>query len=57
MPRNPIYFESIEVGEKIEAIPRTVTETDVWTFAYLTADFSLYILMWSSLRRPFSENQ
>ncbi len=39
MPRNPVYFESIEIGEKIEAIPRTISETDIWTFAYLTADF------------------
>ncbi|AIG98928.1 MAG: hypothetical protein PWQ40_1024 [Archaeoglobus sp.] len=39
MARNPIYFESIQIGEKIEGLPRTVTETDIWTFAYLTADF------------------
>jgi len=39
MPREPVYFESIEIGEKIESIPRTVSETDIWTFAYLTADF------------------
>jgi hypothetical protein len=27
MPRAKIYFESIEIGEKIEALPRTITET------------------------------
>jgi acyl dehydratase len=39
MPREPIYFESIEVGDRIESIPRTIVESDIWLFAYLTADF------------------
>lgn len=39
MPRNPVYFESIKIGDKIETISRTITETDIWMFAYLTADF------------------
>ncbi|MBO8183072.1 MAG: MaoC family dehydratase N-terminal domain-containing protein [Archaeoglobus sp.] len=39
MPREPIYFESIKVGEEIESIPRTIVESDIWLFAYLTADF------------------
>lgn len=39
MGRRPIYFESIRVGDVIESIPRTVVESDIWLFAYLTADF------------------
>ncbi len=39
MKRQPIYFESINIGEKIESIPRTIVESDIWTFAYLTGDF------------------
>jgi acyl dehydratase len=39
MSRESIYFESIEVGDVIESIPRTIVESDIWLFAYLTADF------------------
>ncbi|WP_202320636.1 MaoC/PaaZ C-terminal domain-containing protein [Archaeoglobus neptunius] len=39
MSRRPIYFDTINIGESIDSVPRTITETDVWTFAYLTADF------------------
>ena len=39
MTRQPMYYESIPIGEKFESIPRTVTETDIWMFAYLTGDF------------------
>ncbi len=37
--RSPLFFEQIRVGEVVESIPRTITETDIWLFAYLTADF------------------
>ena len=39
MKREPIYFESLEIGDTIESIPRTIVESDIWLFAYLTADF------------------
>jgi acyl dehydratase len=37
--REKIYFENIEIGDTLESIPRTIVETDIWLFAYLTADF------------------
>ncbi len=37
--KQPIYFDDIQLGHTIESIARTVTETDIWFFAYLTADF------------------
>jgi acyl dehydratase len=35
-----MYFEEFEVGQKIVTMSRTVTETDVVTFAGLTGDFN-----------------
>ncbi len=37
--REKLFFENITVGDAIESIPRTISETDIWMFAYLTADF------------------
>jgi acyl dehydratase len=37
--REKLFFEDIRVGDAIESTPRTITETDIWMFAYLTADF------------------
>ena len=37
--REKLFFEIITVGDAIESIPRTISETDIWMFAYLTADF------------------
>lgn len=39
MERKPLYFEDIKVGDSVESISRTIVESDVWTFAYLTGDF------------------
>lgn len=39
MSRETIYFENIQIGDSIESIPRTIVESDIWTFAYLTGDF------------------
>ncbi len=39
MTREPIYFELIKIGDRIESVPRTIVESDIWLFAYLTADF------------------
>lgn len=35
-----MYFEEFEVGQKITTTPRTVTETDVVSFAGLSGDFN-----------------
>jgi 3-hydroxybutyryl-CoA dehydratase len=35
-----MYFEEFEVGQKIISIPRTITESDVVTFAGLSGDFN-----------------
>ena len=35
-----MYFEEFEVGQKITTMSRTVTETDVVTFAGLSGDFN-----------------
>ena len=35
-----MYFEEFEVGQKIISLPRTVTESDVVTFAGLSGDFT-----------------
>ena len=35
-----MYFEEFEVGQKIISLPRTVTESDVMTFAGLSGDFT-----------------
>jgi acyl dehydratase len=37
--REKLFFDSIQIGDAVESIPRTITETDIWLFAYLTADF------------------
>ena len=37
--KQPIYFDNIQLGHVIESVARTITETDIWFFAYLTADF------------------
>ncbi len=37
--REKLFFENIRVGDRIESISRTISESDIWTFAYLTADF------------------
>lgn len=37
--RESLFFESVKVGDAVESIPRTISETDIWMFAYLTADF------------------
>ena len=37
--RQSIYFDDIQVGNVFETIARTITETDIWFFAYLTGDF------------------
>ena len=37
--REKLFFENLTVGDAIESIPRTISETDIWMFAYLTADF------------------
>ncbi|AIY90285.1 Aldehyde dehydrogenase [Geoglobus acetivorans] len=34
-----MYFEAISVGDAVESIPRTIVESDIWMFAYLTGDF------------------
>ncbi|MEM2726724.1 MAG: MaoC/PaaZ C-terminal domain-containing protein [Archaeoglobaceae archaeon] len=39
MERKTLYFEDIKVGDAIESISRTIVESDLWTFAYLTGDF------------------
>ncbi|WP_052400243.1 MaoC/PaaZ C-terminal domain-containing protein [Geoglobus acetivorans] len=39
MNREPMYFEAISVGDAVESIPRTIVESDIWMFAYLTGDF------------------
>ncbi|MBE8539940.1 MaoC/PaaZ C-terminal domain-containing protein [Geoglobus acetivorans] len=39
MNREPLYFEAINVGDAVESIPRTIVESDIWMFAYLTGDF------------------
>ena len=35
-----LFFEEFEVGQKIVSIPRTITESDVVTFAGLSGDFN-----------------
>ena len=35
-----MYFEEFAVGQKITTMSRTVTETDVVTFAGLSGDFN-----------------
>ena len=37
--RKPLFFDQIQIGDTIESIHRTISETDIWLFAYLTADF------------------
>lgn len=37
--REKLFFENVEIGDAVESIPRTISETDIWMFAYLTADF------------------
>ena len=37
--KQSIYFDNIQLGSVLESVPRTITETDIWFFAYLTADF------------------
>lgn len=40
--QNPqgLYFEEFEVGDQVESVGRTITETDVVNFAYLSADWN-----------------
>lgn len=35
-----MYFEEFEIGQKIESLGRTITETDVVTFAGLSGDYN-----------------
>lgn len=39
MPRG-LYFEDFVIGQTLVTSPRTITETDVVNFAYLTGDFN-----------------
>lgn len=39
MPRG-LYFEEFALGQTLLTSPRTITETDVVSFAYLTGDFN-----------------
>lgn len=36
-----VFFEDVQVGEKIQSVGRTVTEADVVNFAGLSGDFNL----------------
>lgn len=40
-PANGIYYEDIEVGEEVASPARTVTESDVVSFAGLTGDYNV----------------
>ena len=37
--KQSIYFDDIQLGSVLESVARTITETDIWLFAYLTSDF------------------
>ncbi|HHB89927.1 MAG TPA: dehydratase [Anaerolineae bacterium] len=36
-----LYFEDFQIGDSIESVGRTITETDVVTFAMLSGDWNL----------------
>lgn len=40
MPVRGIYFEEFEVGQRFQTVSRTITESDVVTFAGLSGDFN-----------------
>ncbi len=37
--RERLFFDDMQIGDAVESIARTISETDIWMFAYLTADF------------------
>ncbi len=41
MPARGLYFEEFQIGDSVESVGRTVTETDVVNFAALSGDYNL----------------
>ncbi len=37
--RERLFFDDVQIGDAVESIARTISETDIWMFAYITADF------------------
>lgn len=40
MPDATMYFDDFEVGQVFETVGRTITETDIMMYAYLSADYT-----------------
>jgi len=36
-----LYFEEFEIGDKVESVGRTITETDIVNFAGISGDWNL----------------
>ena len=46
-----IYFEDMEIGDKVVSVGRTITEADIVSFAGLTGDYNCLLYTSALIRK------